>query len=251
MSDDRQQEAVLEADLSAFSTADALHWAGSSRFGGRLRFSRDGRRIELLIAEGQLINAASSARNESFGSHLFAEGLIDDFDLAAATVYSRDNQARVGTAIVELGVLGEDVVREQLQQHLVNLAELPLEWGDGRLTAHRRLEDDGAGIEAERIDLNFLMIESARRKDEIDRIRKYLPTDDCTLGFGVFELDPTAPARQLRITGALKEGDTTRELYERIGGSYHQFLWALRRLLKESILEVLDAVEPRSGGAGP
>ena len=60
---------------------------------------------------------------------------VDEVDLAAATVYGRDNQKRLGAVMVELGILAKSVVKPELHEHTLNLASIPLAWSQGTIEA--------------------------------------------------------------------------------------------------------------------
>ncbi len=248
---DQAEEAVLEADLSAFSASDALHWATTSRFTGRLRFTRDGQRIDLLLEDGTLVNASTGRVVESLGRHLYSEGLVDEVDLAAAVVYSRDKSESIGRALLDLGVLKPDTLQKALRDHTVNLAELPLEWESGRVTAQPLDLAGRPRIENDAVDLTYLMIEAARRKDELNRVREYLPGESCTLAIGNQNLGEDASGRHRRIVDRLREGVTLGALYEDIGGSYHHFLWGVRQLLKNGVLQIDPSTTGPTSEASP
>ncbi len=232
---------VLAADLAAFSASDALHWASTSSLTGRLRFSQESHRIDLVFEGGSLVNAASSEVIESFGRHLYSERLVDEVDLAAAVVHSRDNQALMGRSMIALGVVDPEVLEQSLHDHTVNLAQLPLEWTSGRVTADAFELGDHPRLQSDPVDVNHLMIEAARREDELNRVREYMPTDDRALGLGLFDLAANSPGRERRILEKFEPGATIHSLYEQIGGSYHHLVWTIKELLKASVLEVLDS----------
>ena len=222
----------LVAELSVFSAADGLQWARSSRLTGRLSFRTDAARITLLFDDGGLIYAASRDRRAAFGRHLFSEGLVDEVDLAAAMVYGRDNQQRIGAVMVELGILDEAIVRRELHRHTLNLASIPISWTDGWLSAEKSETEAMQVLMPEPVDPTYLLMESARRVDELRAIRERLPHDDVLLAPGDSEPPANASARTRRTLEELTSGITMGELFERIGGSDFLFLENLNELVE-------------------
>jgi len=228
----------LVAELSVFSAADALQWASSARLTGRLAFRTDDDRITLLFETGGLIYAASRDRRAAFGRHLFSEGLVDEVDLAAAMVYSRDNQQRIGAVIVELGILEPSVVKFALQGHTLNLASIPLSWTEGWVSAERSSSEAMPDVMPEPVDPTYLLMESARRVDETRAIRQILPHDELTLDPGEIELPAEASHRLRRIMETLTPGTSLAGLFEGIGGSHFLFLDSVRELIELGCLHV-------------
>jgi hypothetical protein len=245
----KKEGAQLVAELSVFTAADALQWAQASSLTGRLSFRADDARITLLFERGGLIYAASKDRSAAFGRHLFSEGLVDEVDLAAAIVYSRDNQQRIGAVIVELGILEEEVVRRELREHTLNLAAIPLAWNDGSVSAERRDSEEMPEPAPDPVDTTFLLMEAARRVDETDFIRGLLPHDDLVLEQVGNELSSAASPRLRRLFETLAPGVTLDQLYARIGGSHYLFLESLRDLISDGSIAVSDPFDSATAEA--
>ncbi len=234
----KEEGPQLVAELGVFSSADALQWARSSRLTGRLSFRHDDARITLLFERGCIIYAASRDGRVAFGRHLVSEGLVDEVDLAATMVFSRSKQMRIGAALIGLGVLDEALVRAELHEHTLNLATLPLSWTEGWVCAERTESDHRLAVMPEPVDTIFLLMEAARRIDEITAMRKLLPDDDLSLEPGDVELPAETSLRQHRTLEMLEPQDTLGRLFERIGGSHYRFLETVHGLVRTGVLTV-------------
>ena len=236
----------LIAELAVFSAADALQWAETSRFTGRLTFRSNGSQITLDLEEGGIVFACSNRSIEGLGRHFFAEGLVDEVDLAAALVYSRDNQRRIGASMVELEILSEQQVRESLHEHNVNLTTLPVSWSSGCVTADLRPAEERDGLAPEPASAQMVLMEAARRTDELGSIRRLIPSDESVLALGTAALPEGVQRSWLRILETHRPGASVAAHYERIGGSHYRYLETLQELVKTSVLQVEDApvVEP-------
>lgn len=239
--DTKNDRPKLVAELGTFSASDALQWAATSKFSGRLAFRSEQTRIALRFATGGIVYAVSSRRIEALGRHLFAEGLVDEVDLAAAIVYSRDAQSRIGAALAELGVLEPQVLREALYDHNTNLATRPVSWSEGWVQAEECDLDEVRTLQPEPVGATLVLMEAARRRDEVRRICRTLPSDATVLALGSTPLADNAPRRWRRIVGAFKPLSSLNAYYRRLGGSYFQFLEALDQMIEEKVLEVAEA----------
>lgn len=232
----------LVAELSLFSAADALQWARTSHLTGRLSFRTDEAQITLLFEDRGLIYAESRDRRAAFGRHLFSEGLVDEVDLAAAMVYSRDNQKRIGAVILELGILGEAIVKQELRRHTLNLASVPISWTEGWVSVDRSDSEVMPIVMPEPVDPTYLLMESARRADETLAIRQLLLHDELVLRQGDIELPDKATARAHRVLETLTPDITLAGLFEQIGGSHFLFLESVYELVELEILEIAETL---------
>jgi len=240
----------LAAEISVFTPADALQWATSSELTGRLAFRSDETRIQLLFDRGGLVHASSSQRLAAFGSHLFSQGLIDEVDQAAAMVYSRDNQSRIGAAMVELGVLEASIVRNELRDHTVNLAVVPISWKKGWVSADTTPFEIDSHLAPEAVDTTFVLMEAARRIDEMKVIRETLPHDGIVTAVGSGQLPRRASAHWKRALAVHESGSSLEQHYERLGGSHYRFLETIHEMVEQAVLTVeAPAAEPDTGNA--
>jgi len=207
----------LLATLSCFPAPDVLQWCGANRFDGHLAFRRGAHNVKLSCKGGRIIQVSSSERWESFGRHLFSQGLVDDLDLATAT--NHDPSARLGERLVELGVLTRQQVRVALVDHTLNLTCSIVQWKDGVVSAHAANLRPLSDIEPQPLDPFFVVMEAARRADELGRMRVFMPHDNVELGLSEdAELEGLSPC-MLRTLDLFEPGDTIGRLAEKVGGS--------------------------------
>lgn len=236
MNQSEQDRPQLVAELGSFTAADTLEWVKSSQFSGRLIFRSERARITLHSERGRIVYAASNRRAEAFGRHLFSEGLIDEVDLAAAIVHSRDFEIPIGMSMLELGVLNPHTLREALHDHIVNLATLPLAWTTGSVEAETRPFEASPALRPEPAEATFILIEGAHRVDEFRGFDAVLADPEAILLFGSAALPNDAPARWCRAVTTYEPRSTLRAHYGRLGGSYFQFVATLQQLLAADVL---------------
>jgi hypothetical protein len=232
----------LIAALSCFPSADVLQWCGANRFDGHLAFRRSDRIVKLSCNAGRIIQVSSTARRESFGRHLFSQGLVTERDLDAAD--NEDQRARLGEKLVEIGLLTRHQVRVALVDHTLNLACTIARWTSGVVSAHAAKLRPLSDIEPQPLDPFFAVMEAARREDELGRLRVFLPHDNVELGPGdAEELEGLSPA-MLRTLEVFETGDTLDRLYEKLGGSRFLFLKSVGDLITAAVLRTV-AIGPR------
>jgi len=206
----------LIADLRHFSGADAMQWAADRRFDGRLIFRRNSRIVTLAFADGKILECDSNYRPEWFGQHLFAQGLVDSMDLAAAT--RQNGSQRVGQAMLGLGVLTTGQVRRALSVHTLDLSCSVVGWPDGIVMAECKQLRPLTELEPLPLDPLFSTLEAARRQDELERMQVIIPHDNVELGSGDEELTDDLTPAQVRTLEVHKNGLWFGELYQLLGG---------------------------------
>ena len=235
----------LIADLRYYPAADALQWAASSGFDGRLLFRRNRHALTVSLDGGRIVRCESNKELESLVQHLFAQGLVDSPDLAAAGQLSEPS--RLGRTLVEMKVLTQSQLRQAVADHTLDLACSVIPWPDGIVSAQAAKLRPLTDPEPEPIEALFATIEAARRVDELQRIRMILPHDNIELEAGnAEEGEELAPAAQ-RLLETLRPGHTVGDLYGLIGGCKFSFLKRVRELIARGRLvrrHVGQAPEP-------
>jgi len=227
----------LVADLSVFTAADAIQWACTAQFSGRMAFRGEGR-LSLYMKHGGIVHAASSRRIEAIGQHLFSEGLVDEIDLAAAIVHSRDSQVRIGDSMIALGLIDEATLERALYDHVVNLATLPVTWTAGWVQAGAEPLEESSIVLPEAVDATFVLMEASRRADELKTLPEALSGKQGLLSRGPADLPESAPDRWRRILMKHAADLTVRKHYEQIGGSWYRFVEAVQELVAADVLRL-------------
>ena len=232
----------LIAQLSCLHADDVLQWSQTSLLDGQLVFQRRDKTVTLAYDGGRIVEASSDDPNALFGRHLFSQGLVGEEDLAAAEASA--GRRRFGAALVELGVLTRTQVRAALAEHTLNLACSVVFWSDGIVSAQSVKLRPIAEIEPDPLDPFFAVMEAARRQDELDRLRTFLPHDNVELDFAdLAERDRLQPAAR-RLLEVFAAGDTVGRLYDKVGGSKFHFLKAVEELVTEAALRTVAVGPP-------
>lgn len=227
--------------LASFSPANLLQWAENERRTGVLVVRRSRRERRVAFRDGRVVGCRSNLMSQTFGRYLVDHGLLRPDGLARVLAHSRAVGVPTGEAIAALGILPQDVVREQLREWIAESVEDLCEWTRGVFVFHLR-EPQEYSLEIA-LGAQELVLEGARRSDRLRQLRESLPDDGVVLRRG-----PAWPGRALsafeaRITQGVEGLVSLGQLRDRVGGVDFPFLEAVHRLLETGALAVAGREE--------
>ena len=119
--------------LDKFKLPDLLQIISGNRKTGRLVLTRRDSQGVIVFRSGQIIYAASSAARETLGSLLLCRQLIDEEGLARALEiqHGASEEKRLGTILVEIGLLAEDSLREVITRQIEGVISEFMQWETG------------------------------------------------------------------------------------------------------------------------
>ncbi len=184
--------------LDLFKLPDLLQIISGNRKTGRLSLTRRDSQGVIVFRSGKIIYAASSAARETLGSLLLCRQLVDEEGLARAleSQHQAAEEKRLGTILVETGLLTEDDLREVITRQIQGVISEFMQWQGGffkfdllRLPDHGEIEVDAEdfvhrdGLSAQKVLLDI--------SAQMDRTAAY-PIPVPTAGTGT-EPAPEAP----------------------------------------------------------
>jgi tetratricopeptide (TPR) repeat protein len=152
----------------------------------RIRGLYEGRRSGVLVArqpgvtkavffhQGQVVFASSTLEKEKLGENLIRLGRISRADFLAAVQANEGRKRRIGQALVEAGLIGDDelgrIVAHQVQKIVVSI----FTWTSGEATFH---ESSDAIPEDLALDVSTarLLFEGCRIFPDVARLEEALP----------------------------------------------------------------------------
>jgi hypothetical protein len=233
--------------LNSFPPADLLQWAKHERRTGALMVRRTDREKRVFFRAGEVIACISTDPAEFFGQHLLNYGLLDQRTLFQALSESNTSGVRLGSLLVEKGLLPLERVQEALTQQIGDMVCDLFLWTRGVFYFRSEVLADEDVLAAPLHTLGLAM-EGTRWQDELARIRRVFVDDDVVIRRGVAWPGERLPPLQKRIVGALEDRATVEALYRQVRGSYFRFLEACFHLCIAEVLDVestgLDRVNP-------
>ncbi|KAB2962754.1 MAG: DUF4388 domain-containing protein [Thermoanaerobaculia bacterium] len=222
--------------LASFSPANLLQWAGSERRTGILVVRRSRREKRVSLRDGDVVGCRSNLIQETFGRYLVDHGLLRPDALVRVLAHSRAASLPTGEAITALGILPEEIVREQLRIWIAESVEDLCEWTRGVFVFHQREPSEFAYEVA--LGVQELVLEGARRSDRIRQLRAVLPDDGVVLRRG-----PAWPGRsrspfEARLAQGVDGLVNLGQMRGLVGGVDFPFLEAVHGLIEDAVLAV-------------
>ena len=223
--------------LGAIALPELLQWPHHERRSGALVVRTARREKRVLFDRGLIVGCQSGDPAEYLGQHLLLQGYIQRNRLVEALALCRSTGARLGTALVDLGLLSPQDRDEAVRTHVAErVCDLFL-WHHGVFYFSQEMPE-GAERLTEPLDPVMVALEGSRWADDHQRFRALLVHD----GMVVRRAGETLPAEptplQARIAGALDRPRRLDELYGIVHGSKFRFLESCYGLLVDGVLEV-------------
>jgi DNA-binding response OmpR family regulator len=241
LSSEESTREALSGNLRVVSIAEILQLLDLQRQSGTLAvFSRDAE-ISLYIREGRVDFAASRGLSDEFllGRYLVEEGALSKDQLKQVLGRS-GNKRLLGETLVQLGFVGESVVKKALIEQTSELIYEVVRWRTGRFTFSVGIELVAAHKASLSMETSALVMEGFRRVDEWRLIEGSFDFDD------VLFPDPVAIERlgeeanlkgdERAVLSAIDGEKTIREIVNAATGSSFEVCKILYQLLNSRLV---------------
>lgn len=236
----------LTGNLETMPLPDILQFLGLGRKTGVLSVDGPAGRKQLVVEEGQAVFCSTSGPKEYLGAHLLARTRLTEADLERAFRLQRETGSRLGQILVDEGLLSEAEVAMVLHQKIADSIYELFWWTSGRFEFEERpLQSADVPV---RVSLGWqdLVMEGARRSDEMARLREAIPDDHARLLARPAGYPPGFPRTtgDRKLLDCVQQNMTVTEICARFHASDFDILTRLAALVSERILEVdQDSVE--------
>ena len=241
---------AIEGRLADLGLADLCQLLSMGRKTGCLTVTRQANFGYIYLEDGRVVHATVLNRPDRLGDMLVRNGLITRDELREAI---RDQASlpdrRIGRILVERGSLPEAELRRFVRQQIEESVYHLFTWEEGAFyfEPDRRPEvEDGMLVS---IPVENLLLEGARRVDELSVIRERIPSGEVVLATstssGAVKLSPT----QTRLLGLLDGHRTVDEVIEESGMGEFDVLQSLFGLLKAGQVQSAGQKDPADGVA--
>jgi hypothetical protein len=237
----------LTGRLGAVSLAELLQWPARDRRTGALVVRTARREKRVIFSHGEIVGCQSGDPSESLGQHLLLNGYVSRERLLDALSLCRSTGVRLGTALVDLGVLSPEAALAALRAHVEErVCDLFL-WEHGVFYFEQDLPDPSLLLSVP-LDPVSVALEGSRWSDEEARIREVLVHDGVVLRRARKpEATPATPLER-QVYATLERPHRLDELYAQVHGSPFRFLEATYGMLVHGLIDIdrLDAAGDRS-----
>jgi CheY-like chemotaxis protein len=173
----------VAGDLDVFGISNLLQMLSGAGSHGLLTISKGTERKVIQFLPGAIRLISGVRRTNPLGEILVRTGILTPERLSELLVQQKSSGQRLGDFVVDLGILSretlESALREQVAEEIYEL----FTWVDTAFEFIETLEEPAAEnqgpLAGVQLDANMmsLMIEAARRMDELERIRAVIPDE--------------------------------------------------------------------------
>ena len=202
--------------LEQTDAADVLRRAGDARETGRLDLRHGEVEARIWLQDGEVYSATAPQVRSRIGDRLVGALLIGEAELhhALREQRARTPRPRLGDLLVERGLVAADDLAQLLHEQVADSVAVVMGWRTGTwsFTAGDRREEDVPL----RCSLENLLMEAARRQEELEVVWSRLGSAECVVDFArgaTRDLSLTADEWALltRVDGAATLGDIADE----------------------------------------
>jgi hypothetical protein len=235
----------LSGRLKTMDLPEVLQWVAIGRKTGTLVFFRDKTRIHLFIKDGQIISSNSNHPTKQLGQFLLFQGKITETQLKQAFEMHLRHKVALGKILVLENLVSQQDIERALRERTEEIIYELFLWDDGYFhfaAGEYNLED----LILIKVDINTIVFEGVRRKDEWGRIRSVFPNNNMILS-----LRPHLDLKTLSLTPLQKKllyfltlKKPISEIILELHGSDFLVHFELFQLFEKNIIEVPEAAPP-------
>jgi len=179
---------ALEGTLRDFSFADILQLISLQRKTGVLTLKRDDNVVTLSFLDGCIVGASSLNQHteDRIGLILLKRGEVTETELEAALRRQEETLQRLGRILIDHHVVSEQVVREALEQQILQIVYRVFRWSDGEYHFSQETDIDYDRDLMVPMAADGIIMEGARMTDEWPFIDQRIPNRDAVF----IQVDP-------------------------------------------------------------
>ncbi len=242
----------LSGDLKTMDLAELLQWITLGRKTGSLAFIRNKVKNYIYFREGRIVSSRSNEPTKQLGHFLLFQGKITEAQLKHALELQTVNHQHLGKVLVGEGYVSREEVEKALVDRTQEVIYDLFLWDDGYFHfANTGYNTDELILI--NLDINTVLFEGVRRKDEWIRIRQVFPSNDILLS-----LPPAADPKAISLTPLQKKllflvtrERTISDMILETHGSEFQVNNELFQLYDKGILEVRAVLQAPAAAPDP
>ena len=221
----------LSGNLKTMDLAELLQWVTLGRKTGSLTFVRNKTKNYVFFKDGKIISSKSNEPTRQLGHYLLFQGKITEAQLKRALQIQLQTRSNLGKILVQEG----HITKEEAERALVGRTQEVIYdlflWEEGyfHFTANGFSLDELILIN---IDINTIIFEGVRRKDEWARIREVFPSNNVVLAIrpGADLKNLALKPLQKKLLFQVNQGKAISEMILELHGSDFQVNFELFQL---------------------
>ncbi len=234
----------LSGNLKTMDLAELLQWVTLGRKTGSLTFVRNKTKNSIFFKDDRIISSKSNEPNRQLGHYLLFQGKINELQLKRALEIQMQTRTVLGKILAQEGMVSQEEAAKALIGRTEEVIYDLFLWEEGyfNFTANGFNLDELILIN---LDINSIIFEGVRRKDEWVRIRKVFPSNNVVLA-----IRPDADLKSLalkpiqkKLLYLISQGKTTSDMILELHGSDFQVNFELFQLYEMNVVEVQEVRE--------
>jgi len=242
----------LSGRLDTMDLPEVLQWATIGRKTGSLSFVKEKAKVHLFLKDGKIISSTSNDPTKQLGQFLLFQGKVTESQLKRAFEIHLQTRGMLGKILVQENL----VSREDVEKALITRTEEVIYdlflWEDGyfHFSPSEYSENDLILI---KMDINALLFEGIRRKDEWARIREVFCDNDVvpSLRPGVNLKSIALTPLQKKLLYLLTLKKPLSEIILELHGSDFLVCYELFQLYAQQVIEIVETQPPAAEPASP
>ena len=231
----------LSGNLKTMDLAEVLQWVTLGRKTGALAFIRNKTKNSIFFRNGQIISSRSNEPTKQLGHFLLFQGKITEIQLKRALEQQQQTKATLGKILVQEGFVSQPDVEQALVSRTEEVIYDLFLWEDG----YFHFIAEGYDLDEHiliNLDINAIIFEGVRRKDEWARIRGVFPSNDIVLSLrqGIDLKTLSLSSLQKKLLFLLTLGQPVSEIILELHGSDFLVNFELFQLYEMGVIEVTE-----------
>ena len=170
----------LHGHLGVMSLPDLLQWIMTARKTGRLDVQRTAVSRSIFCRDGRIIACSSEDPSVLLGQFLLFHGRISEDSLRDAMRRQESTGKNLGALLVELGAISQEQLLQAVTDKAMETIHGIFDWKDAGFEFVPDSALSAGTIEVD-LDIQEVLMEGARRLDEMAQIREVFPTNEIVL----------------------------------------------------------------------
>jgi len=230
----------LSGRLKTMDLPDVLQWVTIGKKTGSISFVKDKIKVSIYFRDGRIVSSRTNDPIKQLGQFLLFQGKINEADLKHALDMHLKTKTILGIILIKEHIVEQSDVEAALKMLTSEIIYDLFLWEDGNF--HFSDEDyDLDDLIQIKMEVNALLFEGIRRKDEWRRIRSVFPNNDTvpTLRPGVDLKAAKLTHLQKKLAYLLTLKKSISEIMLELHGSDFLVNFELFQLYEKNVVDVM------------
>ncbi len=234
----------LNGNFQGMSPQDLLQWISSGHKSGVLSVSRGDEMRNIFFSKGDVVSVSSSRTKDRLGAMLIRKNLLRMDQLQDIRKVHELQSMQLGELLLKSNLVSRKQLQSTLQYQLEEIVFEILTWEEGNFTFEERTLNPSE-MHVRPMKVSNLLLEGARRKDEWNRIRSVIPSNDVILrrNIDLSDIPPEIGESEKQLLQFLDIPRTVGDIFQLVNDSEFRILDTLRKFIEKGILVRDPALE--------